>query len=516
MPVFHDWVAAEVQDLCADISDLLDAYEGETALDLCEEALESLSSWGSNQSEGVVMCLKALCLARLDEDEEALETAQEARKLFLVTTDPRGSVEALSTLVEVHRLAQRLDDASQLAQDLMKEVQTNASHNSQAAAWYLQAEVFFDRGESLEAAEAAAQAYKLAGEVSDELIMGKVACLRGRISEETEAFKEVLAEAAIAHRHFQTLEHMAGKADSMVLEAAARLGICEDRSEGMPECGWLQIIKSAQAALNAVKAFKPQDHAAVGSASRVFAKACLHAKAVSEARNAARQGLISFQKARDVAARTECLLLLSRAELASGNVGHMRAWDAASQAVRIFQELRDKESEEEANQLLYEIDDAMRQAHGMPSRAEEAEQLAAAQQAFMLQQQAAPGGTAQALPSMSLPALPAPPGGTLATTEKKPSGAATGDVEAALSLSGGSLDAAVLRPQILKLAVAIIGDDEDIETDTPLMEAGLTSNSAVLMRDTLRKELEGVNLPPTLIFDYPSVAAIAEFIASRT
>eukprot|EP00971_Amphidinium_carterae_P230107 4566844-Amphidinium_carterae.2 len=32
------------------------------------KALESLSSWGSNQSEGVVMCLKALCLARLDED----------------------------------------------------------------------------------------------------------------------------------------------------------------------------------------------------------------------------------------------------------------------------------------------------------------------------------------------------------------------------------------------------------------------------------------------------------------
>eukprot|EP00971_Amphidinium_carterae_P080613 1594923-Amphidinium_carterae.1 len=27
---------------------------------------------------------------------------------------------------------------------------------------------------------------------------------------------------------------------------------------------------------------------------------------------------------------------------------------------------------------------------------------------------------------------------------------------------------------------------------------------------------QGVNLPPTLIFDYPSVAAIAEFIASRT
>mmetsp|Transcript_20190 Transcript_20190/g.36589 ORF Transcript_20190/g.36589 Transcript_20190/m.36589 type:complete len:514 (+) Transcript_20190:78-1619(+) len=512
MPVFIDWVALEVQDLCVDVFELLDASEAEAALDICEEALDSLSAWGSNQSEGVVMCLKALCLARLDEDEEALETAQEARKLFLVNSDPRGAAEALSTLVEVHRVAQRLEDAFYLLQDLQKEVQMHGGHHTQASGWLQRAEVLFDRGENSDAAEAASQAYKLAGEVSDELIMGKAACIRGQISEEADAFKEVLADASLAYRHFQTIEHMAGKADAMLLEACGRLGICEERQELAADSGWYQIIKCAQAAVKAVKAYKPQDHAAVGVASRVLAKACLHTNAVAEAGIAARQGIVAFQKGRNVAARAECFLLLARAELASGAVGHLRAWDAASQALRTFQELQDRQGEEEAGQLLYEIDDAIRFANGLPSRAEEAEQAyVEQQQAFMLQQAAA-GAYMQASPMLPAPMQPAPE--TLAARPEKKAAAAPGDVS--LSLQGGSMDAAALRPQILKLAIAIIGDDDGIEADTPLMEAGLTSNSAVLMRDTLKNDLAGINLPPTLIFDYPSCADIAEFIASRS
>lgn len=62
----------------------------------------------------------------------------------------------------------------------------------------------------------------------------------------------------------------------------------------------------------------------------------------------------------------------------------------------------------------------------------------------------------------------------------------------------------------------IIGDAEDIEADTPLMQAGLTSNTAVLLRDELGRDLPGINLPPTLIFDYPSIQAMADFILEKS
>ncbi|CAE7603351.1 orfB [Symbiodinium sp. CCMP2456] len=47
--------------------------------------------------------------------------------------------------------------------------------------------------------------------------------------------------------------------------------------------------------------------------------------------------------------------------------------------------------------------------------------------------------------------------------------------------------------------------------DMPLMEAGLNSLTAVGLRDAISKELEGLKLPSTLIFDCPSPKAISEY-----
>merc|ERR1712194_248439 len=84
---------------------------------------------------------------------------------------------------------------------------------------------------------------------------------------------------------------------------------------------------------------------------------------------------------------------------------------------------------------------------------------------------------------------------------------------------GSALDMANISEEIVtgkikEVALAIIGDD-DVEADTPLMEAGVTSSTAVILKDELAQEIPGVKLPPTLIFDYPSINAIAEFIMEK-
>lgn len=78
------------------------------------------------------------------------------------------------------------------------------------------------------------------------------------------------------------------------------------------------------------------------------------------------------------------------------------------------------------------------------------------------------------------------------------------------------MDSGTIKSKVNQIASAIMGSDEDFEADTPLMEAGLTSNTAVLLRDELTKDLPGIRLPPTLIFDYPSVAAITEFVMDQS
>ena len=53
-----------------------------------------------------------------------------------------------------------------------------------------------------------------------------------------------------------------------------------------------------------------------------------------------------------------------------------------------------------------------------------------------------------------------------------------------------------------------------ISKDEPLMEAGLDSIGAVELRNSVTAKF-GVELPATVTFYHPSVAALAEFVAGK-
>eukprot|EP00933_Yihiella_yeosuensis_P048038 TRINITY_DN4403_c7_g1_i1.p1 TRINITY_DN4403_c7_g1~~TRINITY_DN4403_c7_g1_i1.p1 ORF type:complete len:442 (-),score=100.86 TRINITY_DN4403_c7_g1_i1:84-1307(-) len=87
----------------------------------------------------------------------------------------------------------------------------------------------------------------------------------------------------------------------------------------------------------------------------------------------------------------------------------------------------------------------------------------------------------------------------------------------ALDLQASGVNEEMVKSKVLEVAMRIVGaDDGEIEADQPLMEAGLTSASAILLRDSLQEELPGVNLPVTLAFDYPSIRAMSELITQST
>merc|ERR1712070_563464 len=115
-------------------------------------------------------------------------------------------------------------------------------------------------------------------------------------------------------------------------------------------------------------------------------------------------------------------------------------------------------------------------------------------------------GSAQMKQPLAAAAAPEPAAGQTAVVRKGATG--TLDISAGINVD-------IVSAKIKEVAMGIIGDEEDIEVDTPLMQAGLTSNTAVLLRDEMSTTIPGVNLPPTLMFDYPSISAIAEFIVEK-
>lgn len=77
------------------------------------------------------------------------------------------------------------------------------------------------------------------------------------------------------------------------------------------------------------------------------------------------------------------------------------------------------------------------------------------------------------------------------------------------------LDSAHVMQTIQDVTKKLVGGTRDLDEDKPLMEAGVTSMTAILYRSNLASALEGINFPVTLVFDYPTVGAIADMVLEQ-
>jgi len=75
-----------------------------------------------------------------------------------------------------------------------------------------------------------------------------------------------------------------------------------------------------------------------------------------------------------------------------------------------------------------------------------------------------------------------------------------------------SLDPDQVMATIQEVTRKLVGGNKDLDAEKPLMEAGVTSMTAILYRQNLASAFGGVKLPVTLVFDYPSVSAIADLV----
>merc|ERR1719316_1638000 len=74
-------------------------------------------------------------------------------------------------------------------------------------------------------------------------------------------------------------------------------------------------------------------------------------------------------------------------------------------------------------------------------------------------------------------------------------------------------DPAVVKERI----AALVGDmtgETGLEADTPFMDSGIDSLASVELRTNLQKQF-GVQLPSTVMFNYPTTSAMAQFLVDE-
>ena len=96
------------------------------------------------------------------------------------------------------------------------------------------------------------------------------------------------------------------------------------------------------------------------------------------------------------------------------------------------------------------------------------------------------------------------------------SGAAATSAAAAAAVDAASVSQEKMRDLVRSALEEVLGLEVagSIQEGDPLMTAGLNSTAAVALTQRLENSL-GVTLPPTLVFDFPSVREVSEYLAEQ-
>ena len=78
----------------------------------------------------------------------------------------------------------------------------------------------------------------------------------------------------------------------------------------------------------------------------------------------------------------------------------------------------------------------------------------------------------------------------------------------------GSEKQVLLQSQVSNAVCEVLGNQAGVGADTPLTDAGLDSLGAVELRNALAR-LVGMDLPGTLVFDYPSMLSLSGYLVNQ-
>eukprot|EP00420_Gonyaulax_spinifera_P006298 CAMPEP_0197943864 /NCGR_PEP_ID=MMETSP1439-20131203/125123_1 /TAXON_ID=66791 /ORGANISM="Gonyaulax spinifera, Strain CCMP409" /LENGTH=697 /DNA_ID=CAMNT_0043567119 /DNA_START=63 /DNA_END=2157 /DNA_ORIENTATION=+ len=531
---------------CSKAQELIAQGEAARALMLAEKAEEQYMGVEDKQGQASALFMQTLAQARLNDDDPGatLFVAQKAIMALKEAGEKKDLAAACALAGDLYIANGESDEASRVANDATGIYQELGDNSGIAACVLIQADVCLLRDEADNAMDEAKKALSMFNDLGS--AGGKASAMHKlsqchRLNGNSE---EALRCAEAASRHWFEVDDMKGQVQAAVAEADAKVKVLEAREES--SFTTMHVHQTAKAAVKLAKKFRKKDYACVGQALFAYAKCLVRSNAMKTCCHTAREAVKCFKKVGQDGLVAQATLIWATAEYKMGMFED--ASERSQKALALCERAMDDEGKAKALDLMDNINYAL----GLPTRAELEErqrQLMMQQQQMMMMQQQQQWGNMQMMQQQPQQQQWAPQEeqvavqpmmmqqqqqwGNMQMMQQQPQqqqwapqeeqvavqpggpAAFQRDGASPLDLSSG-MDPAIIRGKVQELAGAIIGDTEDLEADTPLMEAGLTSNSAVLLRDELSKDLPGISLPPTLIFDYPSVATITEFVVEAS
>jgi len=492
---------------------------GEDPSDIAEvakNAAEALKASGDSSAELWTLRVQALLEVEAMHVEEAMDLANRMLARARDFSNSRGEALAHLTMAEICRLSSQLTKGQTAAEQALSLFLRIGDRAGQGAAHQALSDLARLDGDSDQAFQAASSGLKhFQGEtkpyVSREISGLAGACYRQALAlldlaEEVEALR--LAEKAVKVCFAE--KQPAWEAQALAVMAEAKLSVCDSKGDGNDVNH--TVLKGAQLAADRVTRWRPFHRTLLAQALSTLSDALLRTEAFHSAMASAKDAKRLYSKA-----GLDLLAAKAQLKMAEAEVGLGRAEQAKEDLEEVFHAFKAVEYFDGQDRVL-DLLDVANKALGLPTRAELAEQKRQErqkQQQLLAQQYWAQQQALGQAPAAQLPPQMMVQGDDNMAQKPKAEKVELVREASPLELKAG-MDIATLKSKVTQVAALIMGGDDDFEADTPLMEAGLTSNTAMVLREELQRDLPGIKLPLTLSFDYPSVQAIADFVLDQS
>eukprot|EP00930_Biecheleria_cincta_P095536 TRINITY_DN87491_c0_g1_i1.p1 TRINITY_DN87491_c0_g1~~TRINITY_DN87491_c0_g1_i1.p1 ORF type:complete len:827 (+),score=230.44 TRINITY_DN87491_c0_g1_i1:319-2481(+) len=461
--------------------------ECEQHLNEAQSILRDVQHWHGEAEVLELLLRYQICTVSKD----AVSTADEWRSLYYDNNDRSGEARCVRESARMFCEAGYEQEAESRAQEAQALYQELEDKHGEAETLRLLAEVYAGFGDVQRGIQAGEEALELARSIEDQKAQSEAYTILSRVHliEEQGNAEEAADCAEKAHQlvkrarkswatrrvEINALVHYAEAFVAKLLQVAGPDDQAEDKSE--EEQAALQAIfeKAAKASEIAVdRATGMDDRRLEAMALRSLANTNLVCSSSEGAVEAVTEGLKIAKEIGDRSLEASFLIISAEVNMADSYMG--KADEQAKQALAIYRELDDHEGQDYAKSVLDQMYGTSRGAQG--------------------------GGGHQAVAS---------DGEIDRYQAAGPAAGAASSIAAPVSV--GPTKEFILEG-LQQLSAQIVGDD--IELDAPLMEAGMDSLSSVEFRNQVRNLVPGVNLPASLVFDYPSLKTMTDYIHSKT
>lgn len=512
--------------------------EAGTAIQLAEKGLERFRELGDRLGEANALNMLVKCYEKKGERKEAIKHASQAADIYRELGEKGGETSMLQAISQMHleenepeaafKVAQEVADmkvsshetfiaqqtlfeayvqqgdsgaALRIAEELVIKYSDSDDPQRESTARIMLANVHFVEGSFVQAIQALREAQVLLHDMGNWQDEGAV--LRN-ISESYLAngqFPEALKGAERSLRLLQG-KNKEKEAGVLLLIAQIRLSMLshEKMQRKRGSATFVAAFSDGMQAADAAIAFtrKAMLREQEGKALVVAGHMQHSALQTAESLQTAEEAIEIFEELGDQCQKAHVLCLQADAHL--GNNNAEKALVLVNKALAIFQDNDDRRGEAVAMKILDDITGPQVEEQPVIQDQWTPEQWAQWQEWQKQQQAKGAGKGSQGGPPAQLQKV---------QQNQRQSRAVTGE---RLSMNNLSVDS--VRSRLNEIVKATVGldDTEEFDLDQPLMQVGITSRSAVELRNTLSAEIPGVDLPFTLIFDYPSVASISDMV----